>query len=114
MGTIEVIETPVSMTVVPDVPGVGAVLNVRIQAGELIQWPSVDLIFDKPILKAVLHTPDGSGPYSNCLFAQGSKLVRLSFDGPPFDSSHPIDLTVYSVEAVHVSSADVRSIRGDS
>ena len=114
MATIDVIETPVSVSGPPDVPDVGAVLQISIRTGELIEWPSVDLIFDKPILKAVLHTPDGSGSYSNCLFAQGSKLVRLSFDGPPFDSSHPIDLTVYSVEAVRVSSADVRSIRGDS
>ena len=113
MVTIEVIETPVSMSGTPDVPGVGAVVQIRIRTGALIEWPSVDLTFDKPILKAVLHTPDDGGCYSNCLFAQGSKLVRFSFQDPPFDSSHPIDVTVYSVEAVHVYRADVRSIHSE-
>ena len=110
MVTIEVIETPVSMSGTSDVPGVGAVAQIRIRTGALIEWPSVDLTFDKPILKAVLHTPDDGGCYSNCLFAQGGKLVRFSFQDPPFDSFHPIDVTVYSVEAVHVYRADVRSI----
>ena len=110
MAMIEVFETQGPVSAKPEVPGAGAVLKISVRAAGLIEWPSVDLTFDKPILSAVLHMPDNGGSYSNCLFAQGSKLVRFSFADPPFDSSHPIDVTVYSVGIVHVRSASVRSI----
>ena len=110
MGTIEVIETLGSVSATPEVPRAGAVWHISIHTSELIAWPSIDMTFDKPILRAVLHMPEDGGCYSNCLFAQGRQLVRLSFDGPPFDSAHPVDVTIYSVDAVHVASAGVRSI----
>ena len=102
-----------SRTVASAVPEAGAIVDITIRALGPITWPLFELVFDKPILKAVLHAPDDTCDYSTCLFAQGHMLVRFSFAGPPFDSAHPVNVTVYSVEAVRVSQAHVRSLHQD-
>lgn len=112
MGVFEVIEAPVSLTVASVVPGACAIMQVTIRALRLITWPMLELVFDKPILRAVLHVPDGD--YSNWLFAQGRTLVRFSFAGPPFDTTHSVNMTVYSVEPVRVIRASVRSLHQGS
>ena len=109
-AAIDIIQTQVSATANSVVPDAGAILNIRIRPHELIKRPLVELIFDKPILKAVPHAPNNEAFYANYLYAQGGKLVRFSFDGRPFDSAHAVEFTVYSVETVRLQTADVKSL----
>ena len=111
MASIDVKEltVPIQEGQTMAVEGATSILHVSVHTDTLIPKPTIEIIFDRAFLKAVLHGLDGNQFYGSPWFAPLGNSIKFSFDSPPFDASRVVQFTVYSEGPIHVQDSNVMS-----